>query len=62
MIEEPEEFIKNLNLVHCDLLLIVAIHHDILSAADLLVEATGAKAVIVPIEDPQNDTLSLIRG
>jgi hypothetical protein len=52
MIEEPEKFIRNLNLVPCDLLLIVAIHHDILSAADLLVEATDAKAVIVPIEDP----------
>ena len=52
MIEDPEEFIKNLDLIPCDLLLIVAIHHDILASVDLIVEATGAKAVIVPIEDP----------
>ena len=52
MIEDPEEVIKNLSLTPCDLLLIVAIHHDILAAVDLLVEATGAKAVLVPIEDP----------
>ena len=51
MIEDPEKFIKDLNLTQCDLLLIVAIHHDLLAAADQIVEATGAKAVIVPIED-----------
>lgn len=52
MIEDPEEIIKNLGLIPCDLLLVVAIHHDVLSSIDLIVEATGAKAVIVPIEDP----------
>ncbi len=52
MIEDPKELIKNLNLTPCDLLLVVAVHHDILAAVDLLVEATGAKAVLVPIEDP----------
>jgi hypothetical protein len=52
MIEDPEKFIAEMNLTSCDLLLIVAIHHDILSSVDVMVEATGAKAVIVPIEDP----------
>ncbi len=52
MIEDPEEYIANLNLGECDILLLVAIHHDILASADLLVKATNAKAVIVPIEDP----------
>jgi hypothetical protein len=52
MIEDPTKYIEDMNLISCDLLLIVAIHHDILAAVDLLVEATGAKAVIAPIEDP----------
>lgn len=52
MIEDPEEYIRELGLNECDLLLIVAIHQDILASADILVEITGAKAVIVPIEDP----------
>jgi hypothetical protein len=52
MIEEPKDYIDGLNLAECDLLLIVAVHHDLLASVDLLIEATGAKAVIVPIEDP----------
>jgi len=52
MIEDPTEVIKNLQLGECDVLLLVAIHHDLLASADILVKETGAKAVIVPIEDP----------
>jgi hypothetical protein len=52
MIEEPKKYIDALNLTQCDLLLIVAVHHDILASVDLLIESTGAKAVLVPIEDP----------
>ncbi|MGQ4912749.1 MAG: DUF166 domain-containing protein [Candidatus Thorarchaeota archaeon] len=52
MIEDPENIIDRLNLAPCDLLLVVAVHHDILASVDLMVKATGAKAVIVPIEDP----------
>jgi len=52
MIEDPEKYIKELGLMECDLLLVVAIHHDILASIDLIIEETGAKAVIAPIEDP----------
>jgi hypothetical protein len=52
MIENPQEYIDNLNLAQCDLLLIVAVHHDLLASADIMVKATGARAVIAPIEDP----------
>jgi hypothetical protein len=52
MIEHPGEYIGGLGLQECDLLLVVAVHHDILASIDLLVKATGAKAVIAPIEDP----------
>jgi hypothetical protein len=52
MIEEPEKTIARLNLTECDLLLIVAVHHDLISSVDVMVKETGAKAVLVPIEDP----------
>ncbi|MGY5875004.1 MAG: DUF166 family protein [Candidatus Thorarchaeota archaeon] len=52
MIEDPEKYIKDLELGECDVLLLVAIHHDILAAADIIVKETNAKAVIVPIENP----------
>ncbi|NHJ15258.1 MAG: thymidylate synthase [Candidatus Thorarchaeota archaeon] len=52
MIENPQDYMGRLNLTQCDLLLLVALHHDLLASVDLLIEATGAKAVIVPIEDP----------
>jgi hypothetical protein len=52
MIENPKEYITTLNLTQCDLLLAIAIHHDLLASIDLFIEATGARAVIVPIEDP----------
>ncbi|MFW9909072.1 MAG: DUF166 domain-containing protein [Candidatus Thorarchaeota archaeon] len=52
IIEDPEEYFKDIRLTECDILLVVAIHHDLLASIDILVEATGAKAVLVPIEDP----------
>ncbi|MFW9918801.1 MAG: DUF166 domain-containing protein [Candidatus Thorarchaeota archaeon] len=52
MIEDPEKYIKEIGLMECDLLLVVAIHHDILASIDLIVKETGAKAVLAPIEDP----------
>ncbi|MHA1907207.1 MAG: DUF166 domain-containing protein [Candidatus Thorarchaeota archaeon] len=52
MIEEPEEYFKDMVLSQCDLLLVVAIHHDLLASIDYIVEKTGAKAVLAPIEDP----------
>ncbi len=52
MIEEPEKYIDEIGLEQCDVLLVVAVHHDILTSIDHMVEVTGAKAVIAPIEDP----------
>ena len=52
MIEEPEEYFKDMNFNECDLLLVVAIHHDLLASIDYIIERTGAKAVLAPIEDP----------
>jgi len=52
MIEDPERFIDEMNLPEADILLLVAIHHDLLASADYMAKVTRAKAVIVPIEDP----------
>jgi hypothetical protein len=52
VIDDPDEYIQGLNLKECDILLLVAVHHDLLASAESLVRATGAKAVIAPIEDP----------
>ena len=52
VIDDPDEYIREMNLKECDILLLVAVHHDLLASVDNLVKATGARAVIVPIEDP----------
>ncbi len=52
MIEDPEEYFKDVVLPECDILLVVAIHHDLLASIDYIVEMTGAKAILAPIEDP----------
>ncbi|MHA2082942.1 MAG: DUF166 domain-containing protein [Candidatus Thorarchaeota archaeon] len=53
MFDDPKELVKDISFHECDLLLIVGVHHDLLSSVDMLVEETGARAVIAPIEDPQ---------
>jgi len=49
-IEEPERYLPK-NPPKCDIILPIGIHPDLLAALPLLVEKTGAKAVIVPIEN-----------
>jgi hypothetical protein len=49
-IEEPEEYLPDMG--PCDLILAIGIHHDLLSGLPKLVGSTGAKAVIIPIEEP----------
>ena len=45
MIENAEEIIDEMGLEECDILLIVAIHHDLLASVDLMVKATKAKVL-----------------
>ncbi len=52
IIEDPEQYINEIGLEKCDLLLIVAIHHDIIASVDHMIKITGARAVLAPIEDP----------
>ncbi|MGB9134317.1 MAG: DUF166 family protein [Candidatus Bathyarchaeia archaeon] len=49
-IEEPEKFLPK-NPPNCDIILNVGLHPDILAATPTLAERTGAKAVIVPLEN-----------
>ncbi|MCL7416134.1 MAG: DUF166 domain-containing protein [ANME-2 cluster archaeon] len=49
-IEEPEDFLPEMGV--CDLILAMGIHPDLLAALPILVESTGAKAVIIPVEEP----------
>jgi hypothetical protein len=51
MVDNPKELLKGARLHQCDLLLLIGIHHDLLASAEILVEETGAKAIIVPVED-----------
>ncbi len=49
-LENPEEYLPR-DPPKCDLLLVVGVHPDILANVDVLIERTGARGVIVPIED-----------
>jgi hypothetical protein len=40
------------NMPNSDLLIVIGVHQDILASLPQIVEKTGAKAVIVPLEDP----------
>lgn len=40
------------NMPDSDLLIVIGVHQDILASLPQIVEKTGAKAVIVPLEDP----------
>ncbi len=40
------------NIPYSDLLIVIGVHQDILVSLPQIVEKTGAKAVIVPLEDP----------
>jgi hypothetical protein len=51
MVDNPRELLKGARLHQCDLLMLVGVHHDLLASAEILVEETGAKAIIVPVED-----------
>ncbi len=50
-IEEPEKYLPK-NPPECDIIIAVGLHQDILSSIPVLAERTKAKAVIVPLEDP----------
>lgn len=49
-IEEPREFLPEIDA--CDLIVAMGIHPDLLAALPVLVDSSGAKAVIVPVEEP----------
>lgn len=51
-IEEPEKYLPS-NLPQVDVILAVGLHHDLLSSISSVVKSTEAKAVIVPLENPQ---------
>ncbi|MFQ5981589.1 MAG: DUF166 domain-containing protein [Candidatus Heimdallarchaeota archaeon] len=51
-IEEPEELLPN-NPPKADIIVAIGIHADLLAALPELATRSGAKAVIVPIENPQ---------
>jgi len=50
-IEEPEKYLPN-DLPEVDIIIAVALHHDLLASISSVVESTKAKGVIVPIENP----------
>jgi hypothetical protein len=49
-IEEPEDFLPHMGA--CDLILAIGIHPDLLTGLPRLAASTGAKAVIVPVDEP----------
>ncbi|MDD3041817.1 MAG: DUF166 domain-containing protein [Methanosarcinaceae archaeon] len=49
-IEEPEQYLPS-SLPECELVLAIGLHPDLLAALSTVVDKTGAKAVIVPVED-----------
>lgn len=49
-IEESREFLPEIDA--CDLIVAMGIHPDLLAALPVLVDSSGAKAVIVPVEEP----------
>ncbi len=52
LIDDPEIYLP-VNPPYADILILVKIHPDLLSAAAILAERVKAKAVLVPIEEPQ---------
>ncbi len=51
-VEEPEKYFPT-DLPKVDVIICVALHHDLLASIMHVVDNTQAKAVIVPIENPQ---------
>ncbi|MFX0210574.1 MAG: DUF166 family protein, partial [Candidatus Hodarchaeota archaeon] len=51
-VEEPEKYFP-INLPKVDVIICVGLHHDLLASIMHVVDSTEAKAVIVPIENPQ---------
>ncbi|MCL7412308.1 MAG: DUF166 domain-containing protein [ANME-2 cluster archaeon] len=49
-IEEPGVFLPEIGT--CDLIIAMGIHPDLLAALPVMVDSSGAKAVIVPVEEP----------
>jgi hypothetical protein len=50
-IEEPERYLPA-NMPKCDVIVAIGIHPDLLTALPFAASKTGAKGVIVPVEDP----------
>lgn len=59
-IEEPEEYLPE-HMGECDLLIVMDLHPDILSALPKMVKMCGAKAVIAPVEVPKLAPAGLVR-
>jgi hypothetical protein len=52
IVDDPETYLPE-NPPKADLILSIGIHQDVASALPLLAKRVGAKAVIVPVEDPK---------
>lgn len=50
-VEDVSPYLPN-NMPDSDLLIVIGVHQDILASLSQIVEKTGAKAVIIPLEDP----------
>ncbi|MEA1985386.1 MAG: DUF166 domain-containing protein [Euryarchaeota archaeon] len=59
-VDDPETYLPN-NMAACDLLIAIDLHPDIFAVLPSIVRATGAQAVIAPVETPKLAPEGLIR-